>query len=169
MINLPTFFLCIRKIIVRKRRIVFSDPKESKFQLILRSVYKLMNMLMKLKTDNNKLQIHTYCDTWTPSLMLINCKYQMLIFIFHSQSICCFSVVLLDTGMYIGPFLCNIFIRFIYYTDVNCHLVSCFIFRTLCYQPWKILFRNYKTIKNNLHETCCKVIIKLCFNLNFLE
>jgi hypothetical protein len=87
-------FLCIWKRIVRKLRIVFSDPKESKFQLILRSVYKLMNMLIKLQTSNNKLQIPTYCDTWITSLMLINCKCQMLIFVFHSQSICCFLLFL---------------------------------------------------------------------------
>jgi hypothetical protein len=86
------FFLCIRKRIERKLRIVFSDPEESKLQLILRSVYKLMNVLIKLQTNINKLQIHTYCDTWTPSLMLINCKYQTLIFIFHSPLLffCCF-------------------------------------------------------------------------------
>lgn len=106
------FFLYIRKRIARKLRIVFSDPKKSKLQLILRSVYKLMNMLIKLQTNNNKLQIHTYCDTLTPSLMLINCKYQTLIFMFHWQSICCFSVVSLDTGMYIRHFLCNIFYTF---------------------------------------------------------
>jgi len=61
-------FLCIWKTVVRKLRIVFSDQKESEFQLSLRSVYKLMNMLIILQTNSNKLQIHTYCDTWTTLL-----------------------------------------------------------------------------------------------------
>jgi hypothetical protein len=148
----------------------FLRCKRIRVSAYFRSVYKLRNMLIKLQTNNNKLQIHTDCDTWTTSLMLLNCKYQMLIFVFHSKSIRCFSVVSLYTQVCIPDLSCAIFsIRFVYRTDVNSHLVSCFIFRTLCYQPWKILFRNCKTTKNNLHETCCKLIIKLCFKLNFLE
>jgi len=46
-------FLCIWKRIVRKLRIVFSDPKESEIRLILGSVYKLMYMLNILQTNSN--------------------------------------------------------------------------------------------------------------------
>ena len=124
---------------------------------------------VKLKYNINKLQIHRYCDTWTTSLMLINCKYQMLIFIFHSQSIRCLSVVSLDTQIRISDLSCAILsIHFIYSTDVNRRLVLCFIFRTLCYQPLKIGFQKYKTTKNNLHATSCKMIVKLCFKVKLL-
>ena len=64
-------FLCIWKRIVKKLRIVFSDPKESEFQIILSSVYKLMNMLIILQTNNNKLQI-LYCNTWTTFLAYLS-------------------------------------------------------------------------------------------------